>query len=227
MNLTGVKLAAAVLLLAFSGTVSHAEGPTPDAPKPEAPKPDAPKAAPKEPVVDPFVQRVFAAPIGLDRTTYACFTRAYDPAHLAEHPQQKVSAMKLLLTAKKYPEDNEMNYTFRLGVKYRSKSASYQSAGDCGHAQFTDEKTNEATLGCGVDCDGGGIGVTLANADKAVIVKLERINVWRAGRDQEPDNAEALLGGVDDKAFRLDRTSLSDCESLADDRKEVAAMRRK
>jgi hypothetical protein len=216
MNLTSAKLAAAALLLAFSATVSHAEGSTPD----------ASKAAPKPPIADPFVQRVFAAPIGLDKTTYACFTRAYDPAHLAEHPQQKVSAMKLLLTAQKYPEDNEMNYTFRLGVKYRSKSGNYDSSGDCGHGQFTDEKTNEATLGCGVDCDGGGIGVTLANGDKAVIVKLDRVRMWK-DKNYDEDAAQDLVAGADDKAFRLDRTSVSDCEALVTDRKELAAMRHK
>src|SRR5437763_16694113 len=147
MNLTSVKLAAAALLLAVSGTAIHAEGATSD----------APKAAAKARVADEFVQRVFAAPISLDKTTYACFTRSYDSEHLADHPQQKVSAMKLLLTAQKYPEDNEMNYSFRLGVKYRAKSGNYDSSGDCGHGKFVDEHSNEAMLGCGVDCDGGGI----------------------------------------------------------------------
>ena len=69
--------------------------------------------------------------------------------------------MKLLLTAQKYPEDNEMNYSFRLGVKYRSKSGNYDSSGDCGHGKFVDEHSNDAMLGCGVDCDGGGINVTV------------------------------------------------------------------
>jgi hypothetical protein len=216
MNLTGVKLVAAALLLACSATVSLAEGATPD----------AAKAAPKEPVADAFVQRVFAAPISLDKTTYACFTRAYDPAHLAEHPQQKVSAMKLLLTAQKYPEDNEMNYSFRLGVKYRSKSGNYDSSGDCGHGKFVDVHSNEAMLGCGVDCDGGGINVALANSDKAVIVKLERVRIWK-DKNYDEDAAQDLVAGADDKTFRLDRTSLSDCESLVSDRKELAALRHK
>jgi len=220
MNLTGVKLAAAALLLAISGTVSHAEGPASDAAKEVA------KPAPKAPIADEFVQRVFAAPISLDRTTYVCFTRAYDSSHLAEHPQQKVSAMKLLLTAQKFPEDNEMNYSFRLGVKYRSKSGNYDSSGDCGHGKFVDEHSNEAMLGCGVDCDGGGINVALANGDKAVIVRLERIRIWK-GKNYDEDAAQDLVAGADDKAFRLDRTSLSDCESLVSDRKELAAMRHK
>src|ERR1700704_869134 len=136
MNLSSVKLGAAGLLLALSGTALHAEGATSD----------APKAPAKAPIADEFVLRVFAAPISLDKTTYACFTRSYDPEHLAEHPQQKVSAMKLLLTAQKYPEDDEMNYSFRLGVKYRNKSGNYDSSGDCGHGKFVNEQSGEATL---------------------------------------------------------------------------------
>jgi hypothetical protein len=220
MNLTGAKLAAAAVLVALSGTVLHAEGATSDAPKAAA------REAAKAPVADEYVQRVFAAPISLDKTTYACFTRSYDPEHLAEHPQQKVSAMKLLLTAQKYPEDNEMNYSFRLGVKYRSKSGNYDSSGDCGHGRFVDEKSNEAMLGCGVDCDGGGINVALSNGDKAVIVKLERIRIWK-DKNYDEDAAQDLVAGADDKIFRLDRTTLKDCESLVTDRKELAAMRHK
>jgi len=216
MNLTSVKLAAAALLLAVSGTAMHAEGATSD----------APKAAAKAPVADEFVQRVFAAPISLDKTTYACFTRSYDSEHLADHPQQKVSAMKLLLTAQKYPEDNEMNYSFRLGVKYRAKSGNYDSSGDCGHGKFVDEHSNEAMLGCGVDCDGGGINVALSNGDKSVTVKLERIRIWR-DKNYDEDAAQDLVAGADDKTFRLDRTALKDCESLVADRKELAAMRHK
>jgi hypothetical protein len=216
MNLTGVKLTIAALLMAVSATVVHAEGATPD----------APKAAAKAPVADEFVTRVFAAPISLDKTTYACFTRSYDPEHLADHPQQKVSAMKLLLTAQKFPEDNEMNYSFRLGVKYRAKSGNYDSSGDCGHGKFVDENSNEAMLGCGVDCDGGGINVALSNGDKAVIVKLDRIRIWK-DKNYDEDAAQDLVGGADDKSFRLDRTTLKDCESLVTDRKELAAMRHK
>src|SRR5579859_2905120 len=144
----------AAALLALSSSLANAESSAADA-----------QNSAKPPVVDEYVTRVFGGPVSPDKKTYACFTRSYDSEHLAEHPQQKVSVMKLLLTAEKYPEDNEMNYSFRLGVKYRNKSGNYDSSGDCGHGRFTDEKTNEAMLGCGVDCDGGGINVLLARDD--------------------------------------------------------------
>jgi hypothetical protein len=146
--------------------------------------------------------------------------------HLTEHPQQKVNGMKLLLTAEKDAEENEMNYSFRLGVKYRNKAGNYDSSGDCGHGKFSDEKSNEVRLACSVDCDGGGINVLMAKGDKSVIVKLDRIRIWKDGNYDE-DAAQDLVAGADDKSFRLDRTPLKDCESLVTDRKELAAIRHK
>jgi hypothetical protein len=216
MKFAGFTLFGAALLLAVSSSVLHAEGTAAD----------AQKKATKTPVVDEFVTRVFGGAVDPAKKTYACFTRSYDSEHLAEHPQQKVSAMKLLLTAEQDTEEHEMNYSFRLGVKYRHRSGNYDSSGDCGHGKFTDEKTNEAMLGCGVDCDGGGISVLLAKDDKSVIVKLERIRIWK-DRNYDEDAEQDLVAGADDKAFRLDRTSLKDCESLVTDRKELAAMRHK
>jgi hypothetical protein len=63
---------------------------------------------------------------------------------------------------------------------------------------------------CG-DCDGGGLGVTLAKDDKSATVELERIRIWHH-KDQVM--SESLEAGEDDKAFRLDRASLRECMSL-------------
>ena len=34
---------------------------------------------------------------------------------------------------------------------------------------------SEIRFGCGVDCDGGGIGVALSKDDKSAVVRLERV----------------------------------------------------
>jgi hypothetical protein len=127
--------------------------------------------------------------------------RRYDAAHMAQHPLQKVSVMKLLITS------------------------------DCGHAPTVRNPDNDPgpaagiDFQCSVDCDGGGIAVNLANNDSALIVKLDRIRIWKS---TDPDDAadRGLEGGADDKIFRLDR-SLDECKSLVTDRKELAAMRHK
>jgi hypothetical protein len=64
---------------------------------------------------------------------------------------------------------------------------------------------------CDVDCDGGGVTVTLANNDGSVIVKLDHIRIWKG---DSPDVKGALQGGDDHKVFRLDGTALSECSSL-------------
>ena len=50
-----------------------------------------------------FDKRVFGGPIG--NKAVACFVRRYDASHLAQHPQQKVSSMKLLVTAENHPKE--------------------------------------------------------------------------------------------------------------------------
>jgi hypothetical protein len=176
----------------------------------------------KEATGKEFDKRLFGKPIGKDKT-YACFMRRYDSSHLAQHPSQKVSAIKLLVTVEYPPEDKTYGYSFRLGVKYRDRKVDYDSAGDCGHV-MSEETGNEMRLGCGIDCDGGGLGVTLAKDDRSATVELERIRIWQ---HKDQGMSESLVAGEDDKAFRLDRASLRDCMSLVTDRKELAAFRRK
>jgi hypothetical protein len=178
-----------------------------------------------------FAKRFFAGNAGKPKA-YACFTRRYDAAHMAEHPLQKVSVMKLLITAEKTPDDTYLDYSFRLGVNFRDQPGDFDSSGECGHAppvRSADTDPMPAAgidFQCDVDCDGGGIAVNLTNGDNAAIVKLDRIRIWKS---TDPDGAapRGLQGGADDKILRLDRTSLDECKSLVTDRKELAAMRRK
>src|SRR5262245_15643246 len=105
-----------------------------------------------------FDGRMFAGPLG--QKTYACFVRRYDAAHLAQHPKQKVSAMKLLVTAEDAPEDKTVNYSVRLGFKYRHRAVNFDSSGYCSHI-VAENTGGEIRFGCGVDCEGGGIQVAM------------------------------------------------------------------
>jgi hypothetical protein len=181
-----------------------------------------------------FAKRMFADMAGQPKP-YACFVRHYDAAHMAQHPLQKVGVMKLLIGSEKLPDDKYLNYSFRLGVNFRDRPGDFDSSGDCGHAptvRSTEDPQNAAQIpagidfSCAVDCDGGGIGVNLVTDNGSVIVKLDSIAIWK-GKDRDDGTATALKGGADDKVFRLDRTSLSECAPLAADRKELAALRHK
>ena len=169
-----------------------------------------------------FDNRMFAGPFG--EKTYACFVRRYDANHLAQHPKQKVSAMKLLVTAENPPEEKITNYSFRLGFKYRHRPGNFDSSGFCSHV-VAEDKGNEIRFGCGVDCEGGGINVAMKD-DKSALIRLERIRIWERNKPDD-DASNDLVAGADDKIFRLDRAELRECAELVTDRKELAALRRK
>ncbi len=161
-------------------------------------------------------------------TARACFVRTYGVDHLAVHPKQTVAAMLLLVRGEKDTEEKDVNYTFSLGVKFRSKSTHFVSAGDCSHADVA-ENDGAITLHCSVDCDGGGLTMALGKDDQSTLVSIDQISIWRAGGTSEPENRDSLDGGADDRSFRLDRVSLDQCVPIADDqraeRAEAAAPR--
>ena len=171
-----------------------------------------------------FDKRLFAGPLA-PKTSYACFVRIYDAGHLAKHPKQKVAAMKLLVTAEHPPDEKVTNYSFRLGVKYRHRSGNFDSSGSCNHF-IPEDAGDEIRLGCGVDCDGGGLNVAVTKDDKSAVIRLERVRIWQNNKPDDEAEHE-LVAGDDDKMFRLDRTDNRECASLVTDRKELAAIRRK
>lgn len=171
-----------------------------------------------------FNTRMYAGRPG--NKAYACFVRRYDAEHLARHPKQKVAAMKLLISAEVDPEDKELHSSFRLGFRYRHRNGDFDSSGFCNHVVFAASGGGEVRLGCGVDCDGGGIDVALSKDDKSTIVRLERVRVWQNNKPDD-DAEHSLVGGADDKIFRLDRADNSECAALVTDRKELAALRHK
>ena len=185
-----------------------------------------------------FAKRVFAGTLPNPKA-YACFVRRYDAGHLAQHPLQKVSVMKLLISTEKDADFSVFQYAFRLGVNFRDRPGDFDSSGNCGHAPTIKDPDNPdippedrvtrpqgIDFECDVDCDGGGVTVDLVNNDGAVVVKLDHIRIWK-GNAPDAKAAGALQGGDDDKVFRLDRTSLNECTPLVADRKELAAMRHK
>lgn len=169
-----------------------------------------------------FDTKMFAGPLG--QKTYACFGRRYDATHLAQHPKQKVSAMMLLVTAEDAPEDKTVNYSFRLGFKYRHRTGNFDSSGFCSHI-VAENTGGEIRLGCGVDCEGGGIEVAMKD-EKSALIRLERIRIWERNKADD-DASNDLVAGADDKIFRVDRADLHECSELVTDRKELAALRHK
>lgn len=164
-----------------------------------------------------FDNRIFAGPLA--EKTRACLVRRYDADHLAQHPKQKVSAMKPLLTAENVPEEKTTNYSFPLGIKYRRRTGNFDSSGFCGHV--VTDVASDIRFGGDVDCESGGINVALSKDDQSATVRLERIRIWN--RDKPDQEAEdALMAGADDKIFRADAEESAE---LVTDRRELAAIR--
>jgi hypothetical protein len=151
--------------------------------------------------------------------------RRYDAEHLAQHPKQKVAAMKLLVAAEIPEGEQRLGYSFHVGVKFRHRAGDFESSGYCNHA-IAEDDGHEIRFVCGVDCDGGGINVAPSKDDKSAIVRLERVRIWNGKKPDEDDDLW-LTSGADDKIFRLDRVEAQECASLVTDREELAALRQK
>jgi hypothetical protein len=154
-----------------------------------------------------FDKRVFGGPVG-DKAS-ACFVRRYDAAHLRQHPKQKVSLMKLLVSAENRP-DEQTSYAYKVGVQFRNKPGDFDGGSTCGH--YADDDGSNIRFSCDASCGAGGIEVALSKDDKSAIVHLEAIAIWNR---KHPDrDSDSLQGGADDKVFRLERVDAKECLEL-------------
>ena len=154
--------------------------------------------------------------------TYACFTRTYDEAHLAAHPKQNVRAMMLLV--KIDPEAGEA-YNLSIGVNFRSRKNLFETAGDCAAAPTDGDEGGGKTAHCSIPCDGGPIQIALKDNGSILLTIPAGARVWRPGSINSDENIHGAFA-EDDKLFRLDRASLSECAPEAVDKAEKAILLR-
>jgi hypothetical protein len=172
-----------------------------------------------------FAKRMFATKSSGQKPT-ACFARTYDAAHLARHPKQTVSAMKMLIAGEKLEDATSLSYSYKLGINFRDRKGDYASSYDCGNAEVSDVKLG-AQVSCHDGCGAGGVVIALAPNSKAIIVKVESVVVWLADKPQDESAQFELKGGADDRVFRLERVDSEMCKSLIKDGDEVAALQAK
>jgi hypothetical protein len=167
---------------------------------------------------DAFAKRLLAAR-SLDQKNQACFLRRYDAAHLAHHPKQTVTMMRLLVTAEKRENDKQVSYELKFGVNFHDRTGDFAANHFCGHARVESARQGGTTINCHEGCEDGGLNVALGPRDKSVIVKIEGFTVSLAGRANDEDGWVELRGdnGKDDGLFRLDRVELSECAGLGED----------
>jgi hypothetical protein len=177
--------------------------------------------------VNDIAKRAFATK-SFDQKTSACFVRSYDAAHLARHPKQTVSAMKVLVAAEKLEGEESLSFSFKLRAQVRDRKGDSAAAMDCGYAEASAVKREGILISCSEGCEGGpGVVIALAPNGKTITVKLESISVWSADDPEDDSGRFELKGGADDRVFRLDRADPEMCRALAEDSNEVAALQPK
>ena len=141
---------------------------------------------------------ILAVPATAAPDALGCFTRTYDRAHLAQHPDQMVTAVKLRIY--RPPPENVDKYWFVAQFRLRGKDETLRTSGIC----------NERVSGlrCLVECDGGGVDVVPRARDATMY--LDRIS----GPACNEDSGQELTGGKDDRVFRLDRMNDGACAGM-------------
>jgi hypothetical protein len=119
------------------------------------------------------------------------YERVYDAQHLAKHPNQTVTAMRLIL------DDEERDFT--LAIRVRGKTTKLVAVGFC--SQFADTIGYNCTVDCpnvGVAaCKGGGFVVTEA-ANKSILLRLKFVQMT-----SDDGKQIEFTSGIDDDVFRL------------------------
>lgn len=143
----------------------------------------------------------------------ACYSRAYDAAHLKAHPRQRITAMKFLLSVAAYdpkpagatqPEDLYY-YTFSMSVARRGDKCLLHTSGDCNGGD---------TISCIVDCDGGSVALDKMPPASSLIVRLNNESGITMFHDCDGEKGVVVKAGSDDKVFRLDKTATDACRAL-------------
>jgi hypothetical protein len=155
-----------------------------------------------------------------------CFVRTYDKAHLAEHPDQLVTAVKLRIyhPAPDVARDagwapDEATWMNML-VKVRGRDVILTTSGICRKEEPPDSWQRPylkyppppGSLWCGVECDGGGIGVA-SRGDHAMMY-LGGIRVSPKSYSCDAASDEVLYGNKDDHVFRLNRVDERECADM-------------
>jgi hypothetical protein len=150
--------------------------------------------------------------------TFACFTRTYDAAHLAAHPDQRVTAVRMLTTVY---SNMDYGYQLRLGLNVRDRPAALESVAECGNGQARD-RLDRAAICAGI---GGKVRLAIENRNVVQLSLPLDTDLWAPVPNQKSDVVQNAFA-EDDKHFRLTRAPLSQCDDHALDAEEKALLDR-
>lgn len=168
-------------------------------------------------------------PAYLPLGTEACFGRSYDAAHLAKHPQQRVTSFHLFRDftpdpSKETPqstpeqlrsEDGDGGIHVTAFVRFRDKPGLYFNGLTCSRG--------DGVVRCGIDCDGGGF--RLRGSGASLLLDNDGFVVVGGcgASEDEQEQRDFVSPGSDDRLFRLDPKPVAECRAIEESRKPAWA----
>lgn len=143
---------------------------------------------------------------------HICYARTYSADHLKQHPKQTVTEIAFRLAYYRHEPDEfyqqgQRNYYFAMLAKRRGSSRTLTAMGECG--------PNGDRIGCGVECDGGGVSVSRRSGDR-ILVSLGENGRIRMSEGCDEGDAVDLESGEDDREFLLSRVEDAACPAYED-----------
>lgn len=163
-----------------------------------------------------FLAELLGRPLERQGESFACFSREYDDAHLSAHPQQQVAFVRALVAARAPATPSPM-YQVTLAFRFRGRAETLTAVAECGGGKPPDSVRG------GARCAGPGDAETrlaLAGRQAVVMTIPGGADLWAPGPTDQRHDTVANPFGPDDKAFRLVRTDLKQCEDLAFERQK-------
>lgn len=152
----------------------------------------------------------------------ACFGRVYDKAHLAAHPQQKVTSIHVFRSLDDRKEAE--NWTPGRRQEQIELFKSDKTVGVDAYVTFRDRKgyfynslschdSSDEGVMCGIDCDGGSFVLKPGNAGSIMLQNNGFVLIGGCGEEIEQAAQVYFQPGKDDKVFRLDKKPVDACRA--------------
>jgi len=152
-----------------------------------------------------------------------CYGRAYDEAHLKNHPRQLVTSLHIFRdlgpdqNTEDEPQtreeilkvDGESNgVNVSAFVRFKNRKGIFWNSLHCGKS--ADGKTTR----CSIDCDGGSFSL-VPQQKNLILTNNGFVLIGGCGAsEEEHENPVAFLPGADDETFRIEPLPLAQCTAL-------------
>jgi hypothetical protein len=152
-----------------------------------------------------------------------CYQRVYDAAHLAQHPQQLVTQIGILVSFND-AEGDEAPFPYTVYAKVRGQKDLLHNSGACGFREEDglevngagpEELTGKKTMSCSSDGDLGGVMVKRVGNGQKALLQLEPMkHIMLIGDCGNDSCTYDLKPGADDKSFLADRMPDAFCSGM-------------